>query len=158
MATVHAFVPSPVGDLLLQAEEGALTGLYFTASERAPAPQGERGDDPALDLARVQLAEYFARERETFDLLLTPRGTPFQRRVWEALARIPYGVTRNYGEIAAELGNPKAVRAVGLANGQNPLSIVVPCHRVLGADGRLVGYGGGIERKRLLLDLERGFA
>lgn len=134
-----------------------LTGLYFTASDRAPAPQGERGDDPALDLARIQLAEYFAREREAFDLPLAPRGTPFQRDVWAALARIPYGVTKSYLELASELGNPKATRAVGLANGQNPISIILPCHRVLGSDGKLVGYGGGIERKRLLLDLERGF-
>lgn len=157
MPTVHTFVPSPVGDLLLQAEDGALTALYFTESDRAPGPQGELGDDPALDLARVQLAEYFSRERETFDLPLAPRGTPFQLRVWDALARIPYGITKGYAEIATEIGNVKATRAVGLANGQNPISIVVPCHRVISSSGKLVGYGGGIARKRLLLDLERGF-
>lgn len=112
-------------------------------------------DDRAFDDVRSQLAEYFDGSRQTFELTLAPAGTVFQRRVWQELCRIPYGVTISYGELAHRIGNPQAVRAVGLANGANPIAIVIPCHRVIGADGTLTGYGGGLPVKRYLLDVER---
>jgi methylated-DNA-[protein]-cysteine S-methyltransferase len=147
LATHH---PSPVGDLLLLADDAGLRGLFMAphppvAAEPAGAP---------FAAAREQLDAYFAGALTAFDLPLAPRGTPFQRRVWAELGKIPYGETVSYAQLAARLGAPRAVRAVGLANGRNPLSIVVPCHRVIGADGSLVGYGGGLERKRALLELE----
>jgi methylated-DNA-[protein]-cysteine S-methyltransferase len=142
--TLH---PSPVGDIQLRADaEGRLTGLYLRHD-------GAGGDGP-FDDARDQLDAYFAGEREEFDLPLALGGTPFQLRVWDELTRIPFAETISYKELALRLGDPKLVRAVGLANGRNPVSIVVPCHRVIGADGTLVGYGGGLERKRWLLDHE----
>lgn len=166
-------VPSPVGELRLSADGGALVGLHFTddragTGETAAAPQpaettqvadpredGTGDDERVLDAAELQLAEYFAGTRETFDLPLDPRGSDFQRRVWAALREIPYGTTTTYGEIARRLGLPTgASRAVGLANGQNPIAVVVPCHRVIGADGGLTGFGGGIARKETLLTLE----
>jgi methylated-DNA-[protein]-cysteine S-methyltransferase len=138
---------SPVGDIQLHADaEGRLTGLYLRHD-------GSGGDGP-FDAAREQLDAYFAGELETFDLPLAPHGTEFQMRVWDELSRIPYAETISYKELALRLGDLKLVRAVGLANGRNPLSIVIPCHRVIGADGTLVGYGGGLERKRWLLDHE----
>ena len=144
-STLH---PSPVGDILLQAdEEGRLTGLFLRHDVAA-------ADDGPFDAARQQLDAYFAGELEDFDLPLAPHGTPFQLRVWDELTRIPYAETISYKELALRLGDRKLVRAVGLANGRNPLSIIVPCHRVIGADGTLVGYGGGLERKRWLLDHE----
>ena len=148
-------VDSPIGELTVVAEDGALVGLYMTGHRPAPDPEsfGERVDD-ALPAATAQLAEYFAGERTAFDLPLAPRGTAFQQAVWAALRDIPYGETRSYGELAAALGRPGASRAVGLANGRNPLSIVVPCHRVVGAGGKLTGYAGGMERKSWLLALE----
>ena len=143
--------PTPVGPLLLTASEDALTGLWLGMK---PVP-GERDDDhPVLRAAAGQLREYFARERTAFDLALAPEGTVFQRAVWEQLRLIPYGTTITYGELARRVGNPKASRAVGLANGRNPISIVVPCHRVIGANGGLIGFGGGMGAKRTLLDLE----
>lgn len=148
-------VDSPIGELTVVAEDGALVGLYMTGHRPAPDPEsfGERVDD-ALPAATAQLAEYFAGERTAFDLPLAPRGTAFQQAVWAALRDIPYGETRSYGELAAALGRPGASRAVGLANGRNPISIVVPCHRVVGAGGKLTGYAGGMERKSWLLALE----
>jgi methylated-DNA-[protein]-cysteine S-methyltransferase len=144
-STLH---PSPVGDLQLHADaEGRLTGLYLRHDGSAA------GDGP-FDAAREQLDAYFAGELEAFDLPLAPLGTPFQQRVWDELTRIPYAETISYKQLALRLGDQKLVRAVGLANGRNPLSIVIPCHRVIGADGSLVGYGGGLERKRWLLDHE----
>jgi methylated-DNA-[protein]-cysteine S-methyltransferase len=119
-------------------------------------PAGAKESDEMLGGAREQLTEYFAGGRQTFDLALRMEGTPFQRRVWQELARIPYGTTITYGQLAARIGQPTAARAVGLANGRNPISIVVPCHRVIGADGTLIGYGGGLANKRFLLELERG--
>ena len=150
-------VDSPIGELTVVAEDGALVGLYMTGHRPAPDPEsfGERVDD-ALPAATAQLAEYFAGERTAFDLPLAPRGTAFQQAVWAALRDIPYGETRSYGELAAALGRPGASRAVGLANGRNPISIVVPCHRVVGAGGKLTGYAGGMERKSWLLALELG--
>lgn len=147
---VFSRIPSPLGELLLTAEEGALTGVWFEGQHE---PCGRR-DDAALVEARRQLEAWFEGRLRSFDLPLAPRGTPFQKRVWEEIRRIPFGATRSYGELARLLGRPSAARAVGGATGRNPLSIVVPCHRVIGSQGTLVGYGGGLERKRFLLQLE----
>ena len=150
-------ISSPVDDLILTGDGTALTGCFFTATDHATIPtEGlERDDDAFADVA-AQLGEYFAGERTSFDLALSPSGTDFQLRVWQQLRTIPYGVTCSYADIARGIGATNGFRAVGLANGRNPISIVVPCHRVIGADGSLTGYGGGIERKRFLLDLEAG--
>ena len=151
----YSTLTTPIGELLLTADDdGALTGVNLP--NRHPDPVGWERDDELLADARRQLTEYFAGERTTFDLPLRPAGAPFQLRVWEALLRIPYGETVSYGEIAREIGHPTASRAVGAANGRNPIAIVVPCHRVIGANGSLTGYGGGLECKRALLDLEVG--
>jgi methylated-DNA-[protein]-cysteine S-methyltransferase len=146
--TAYTTIDSPIGELLLTGEGGALTRLYMSPFDVDPAWE----HDPAAVAGPArQLAEYFAGERTEFELELSPAGTAFQQRVWALLLEIPYGETTTYGALADELGNPRTVRAVGLANGRNPISIVVPCHRVIGADGSLVGYGGGLERKRALL-------
>ncbi len=152
---ISAIYDSPVGALTLHSDGAGLTGLEFERSRHplAPSPPGE---DAVLDEARRQLDQYFAGKRCAFELNLAPRGTPFQQRVWQALRAIPYGATRSYSEQAAAIGKPKAARAVGLANGRNPISIIVPCHRVIGANGALTGFGGGIEVKRRLLELEQG--
>jgi methylated-DNA-[protein]-cysteine S-methyltransferase len=145
-------IDTPLGPLVaVAAGDGGLRSLAFDDEER-PAPAPAPG---VLADTRRQLSEYFAGERTTFELPLSAGGTPFQQRVWRALAAIPYGETVSYGELAATIGAPHAARAVGLANGRNPIPIVVPCHRVIGADGRLTGFGGGLERKRALLELER---
>ena len=136
-----------VGALTLTASADAITGVRFGA-------QGARDASALLDAAEAQLHEYFARTRRTFDLPLDPRGTAFELRVWAALCTIPYGETRSYGTIAAAIGSPRAARAVGMANHRNPLPILIPCHRVIGADGSLTGYAGGLETKRRLLALE----
>ena len=146
--TAYDIVESPIGPLLITAEDGALTRLYMSPFHLDSAWARDPG---VLAEPARQLAEYFAGERTEFELLLRPAGTDFQRAVWDLLLGIPYGRTTSYGALALELGDPRKVRAVGLANGRNPISIVVPCHRVIGADGSLVGYGGGLERKRVLL-------
>lgn len=151
----YSVMPSPVGDLLLTMSGDELTGLYMTPHPTEVESQGYERDDEALADVRRQLEEYWRGERQDFAVPLAPRGTTFQKDVWEALLAIPYGKTASYSEIAARVGNPKACRAVGLANGRNPISIIVPCHRVIGADGSLTGYGGGLDRKMVLLDLER---
>jgi methylated-DNA-[protein]-cysteine S-methyltransferase len=153
----YTLAPTPVGDVLLTADgPGRLTGVYWPAHRRAPdCGAGWSRDDDAFARVREQLAEYFARERREFDLDVAAAGTPFQQRVWDALRAIPYGETITYGELAARIGRPGAARAVGLANGSNPLSIVVPCHRVVGAGGGLTGYGGGLDVKRRLLAHEQ---
>jgi methylated-DNA-[protein]-cysteine S-methyltransferase len=155
----HTVTDSPYGPLTLVADDGALCGLYMTGQRHRP-PQETFGprDDTLLADAKEQLAAYFAGELRQFTLTLRLHGTPFQRGVWEQLARIPFGETRSYGELADALGSPKASRAVGLANGKNPVGIIVPCHRVVGSDGSLTGYGGGLDRKRRLLDFEQGTA
>ena len=146
---------SPVGELLLIGDGERLRGLHFQQGRRpVKIGAGWRRAERPFAAIRGQLDEYFAGERSVFELPLGGAGTPFQRRVWAALAEIPYGETISYGELARRIGKPAAVRAVGLANGRNPISIVVPCHRVIGADGALTGYGGGVERKRYLLELE----
>ncbi|MQY12573.1 Methylated-DNA--protein-cysteine methyltransferase [Streptomyces sp. RB5] len=154
----HTVVDSPVGPLTLVADDDHLTGLYMTGQRHRPAEEtfGVRGDpaDEPFASAAAQLTAYFAGERTTFDLPLRLAGTEFQQRVWEQLRAIPYGETISYGELAERVGNPAASRAVGLANGKNPVGIIVPCHRVVGANGSMTGYGGGLERKRYLLGFE----
>lgn len=151
----HSIMDSPIGPLTIVERDGGLAAIYMVGHAHAPAPEslGERVDD-ALPEATRQLGEFFAGERTEFDLPLNAVGTEFQRKVWAALAEIPYGETRTYGEIAVELARPSASRAVGAAVGRNPISIVVPCHRVVGSDGRITGYAGGVERKEYLLALE----
>lgn len=159
---VHVTLPSPVGPLTLVAEDGQLTGLYMDAQRYRPGSDtfGTGGDpaDTPFAAARQQLAAYFAGQLRSFDLPLAPAGTDFQRRVWSALRAIPYGTTWSYGELARHVGSATASRAVGLANGKNPIALVIPCHRVIGSDGSLTGYGGGLDRKRFLLELETGVA
>ena len=148
-------VPSPIGPLTVVADAGALIHLAMSPPEQLdPDVLGERTDEGFEEVVR-QLGEYFAGERTAFDLPLQPRGSPFELAVWEQLTRIPYGETRSYGYVAAAVGEPGGAQAVGAANGRNPIAVVVPCHRVIGADGRLVGFGGGLPRKRFLLDLEQ---
>ena len=147
---------SPVGPLLLAGDGSRIKIIHFRSGRRPRAPERDWVEDsqpfaPAI----MQLEQYFLGRRQTFDLPLAPEGTPFQRTVWQALTEIPYGETISYGELARRIGNPQASRAVGLANGANPLPIVVPCHRVIGADGSLTGFGGGLDIKRKLLALER---
>jgi methylated-DNA-[protein]-cysteine S-methyltransferase len=158
---VHDTMPSPVGPLLLSADETGLTGVWFEQSRHGRPEVGGAGwiaaaecAGPACELlaeARAQLDAYFAGGRTAFDLPLAPRGTPFQLRVWAALRELRYGETISYAELARLVGDPRAVRAVGGANGRNPLPVIVPCHRVVGTDGSLTGFGGGVERKRWLL-------
>ena len=143
-------IDSPVGLLTLRAEDGALTAILF-GDQRT----GLSGSDQILDQAEAELKEYFAGERKEFTVPVRLMGTEFQKKVWAALAEIPYGGTATYGEIAARIGSPKACRAVGTANHHNPVPIIVPCHRVIGAGGSLTGYGGGLEVKAYLLTLER---
>ena len=143
-------VSSPVGPLTLTQEDQALTGLHFGEHPQ----QGAEGPTPLLEEAARQLEEYFVGQRKVFSLPLAPKGTEFQLRVWQALLQIPYGETRSYGELAAMVGNPKACRAVGGANHRNPLSILIPCHRVVGTKGSLTGYAGGLAIKEFLLKLE----
>ncbi|MET7473341.1 methylated-DNA--[protein]-cysteine S-methyltransferase [Streptomyces sp. NPDC005648] len=155
----HTVTDSPYGLLTLVAEDGVLCGLYMTDQRHRPAEEtfGAR-DDTLFAEAEEQLRAYFSGELKEFTLELRLNGTAFQRTVWDQLRRIPYGETRTYGELAGALGNPSASRAVGLANGRNPIGIIVPCHRVVGADGGLTGYGGGLARKQRLLDFESGTA
>ena len=154
----HATVDSPLGPLTLVADGAAVVGIYMAGQAHRPpderlsepAPEG----DPTLRAVADQLAQYFAGTRRTFTVPLRPAGTPFQHAVWDAIAAIPYGTTATYTELAEQVGRPTAVRAVGAAVGRNPLTVVVPCHRVVGADGSLTGYAGGLGRKRVLLALE----
>jgi len=149
-------VDSPIGPLTLMARDGNLTHLVMQDQAHATtAPAGSTRDDDAFTGVAAQLDEYFAGERTTFDVPMRLDGTDFQRRVWTELCGIPYGETISYGELARRVGNPKASRAVGLANGRNPIAVIVPCHRVIAADGSLGGYGGGTDRKVHLLELER---
>lgn len=158
--TRHLIVdPTPIGPITLLADGDEIVGLYMEVYKHGadPSEYGERVEnDPLLDDAARQLTEYFAGDRTEFDLPLRPAGTDFQQRVWRALCDIPFGQTWSYRELAEHIGSPTASRAVGLANGRNPISIVIPCHRVIGANGSMTGYGGGIERKRWLLSHESG--
>jgi methylated-DNA-[protein]-cysteine S-methyltransferase len=149
-------LPSPIGALLLVGDEQVLTGLYMTEHRHQPAlPDRCTRNDHAFRHARQQLQAYFAGKLRRFEIEVAGVGSPFQRRVWQALAQIPFGVTESYGTLARRVGNANASRAVGLANGKNPVSIIVPCHRVIGANGSLTGYGGGLDRKKWLLEHER---
>lgn len=153
----YDYYDSPFGQMLMTASDAALTGLHFVGEKYYPpiAPEWRpQADATLLVRARKQLDEYFAGARTAFDLVVEPAGTPFQRKVWRALQTIPYGVTTNYGAMAQRIGQPTASRAVGAANGRNPISIVIPCHRVIGASGDLTGYAGGMDRKAALLRLE----
>jgi methylated-DNA-[protein]-cysteine S-methyltransferase len=155
LSVVHAVIDTPVGALTLVGHDDALCGVYFPEHVRRPDSEtfGPRDDEAFAD-ARRQLTEYFAGGRRDFDLEVQPRGNAFQHKVWAQLKQIPYGETRTYGQLAAALGGPALARAVGAANGQNPLSIIVPCHRVVGSNGKLTGYAGGLDRKAFLLELE----
>lgn len=151
----YTYFDSPLGALLLVGDGAGLGGLYLPTGKHPVTPAADwTRDDRALPAAREQLGEYFAGGRREFELRLTPRGSAFQLRVWGALSAIPYGETTSYGKLAASIGVPDGARAVGLANGQNPISIIVPCHRVIGADGSLTGYGGGLPAKQWLLSHE----
>jgi methylated-DNA-[protein]-cysteine S-methyltransferase len=153
--THFTYIDSPVGPLLAVERDGLLRGLHFTDDDGPFPEDGWVADDvPFVDLRR-QLEEYFAGARRRFDLPLGPGGTEFQQQVWSALRRIPYGATSSYAAVAAAVGRPRAVRAVGGANGANRIPIVIPCHRVVGADGSLTGFGGGLWRKEVLLGLEQ---
>jgi methylated-DNA-[protein]-cysteine S-methyltransferase len=156
--TSYALHPSPIGDLLVLADDqGRITGLYVAGEPAAPdLDPAWRLDPGATRKATDQLDAYFDGELADFELDVAPRGTPFQLEVWSALRDIPYGTTLSYRELAEAVGRPRASRAVGQANGRNPVSIIIPCHRVIAADGTLGGYGWGLERKRQLLDLEAG--
>ena len=153
--TRYRTIDSPIGLLTLAGEGPVLTNLRMVAQTYEPNRDDWLLDDRAFPDAVEQLSAYFAGELKDFDLRLEFRGTDFQRRVWAALRTIPYGETRSYGEIAEQIGSPTAFRAVGLANGHNPIAVIVPCHRVIGANGSLTGFGGGLDRKRALLDMEK---
>jgi methylated-DNA-[protein]-cysteine S-methyltransferase len=155
--TIFTSLESPVGALYLTSDGAAITGLYMEQTKSGPKPFHEWRYDPGhFNDAAAQLRAYFAKELTDFDLPLATPGTPFQQGVWAELRKIPYGSTTTYAAIASRLGRPNAFRAVGAANGSNPISIIIPCHRVLGSDKQLTGYGGGIERKKFLLELEAG--
>lgn len=146
---------SPIGDLILVEDNGALLEIGFTSGARPAANPADATETRAPFVAITrQLEEYFAGKRREFDIPLAPRGTSFQQQVWQALTKIPFGTTVSYSDIAHAIGNPNAVRAVGLANGRNPIPVVIPCHRVIGKNGTLTGYGGGLPIKRKLLVLE----
>ena len=149
----HAYAPAPIGNLLLVADEEGLLRIEFPP---ASPPDGASLDEKRLTPVIREIAEFFAGRRKTFDVPLALRGTAFQLDVWRALLRIPYGETRSYAEIAKSIGRPTATRAVGAANGANPIPIIVPCHRVIGSNGSLTGFGGGIDVKRWLLNFEAG--
>lgn len=158
MTIVQTHVETPIGPLLVAASAAGLVAIEFQETHHPVPRRGAAwvaGDHPLLERSSRQLEEYFSGARRSFDLPLAPDGTAFQRQVWQSLAAIPYGETISYAELAARVGRPRASRAVGAANGRNPLPIVLPCHRVIGADGSLTGFGGGLPTKRFLLDLER---
>jgi methylated-DNA-[protein]-cysteine S-methyltransferase len=155
MLATHTTIDTPLGELTLTAVDGMLGGVYFPDHWYPPAPAtlGVRSES-AFETAKEQLAEYLAGERRSFELATAAEGNAFQRRVWTLISAVPYGETTTYGELAREVGDPGLARAVGAAVGRNPLSLIVPCHRIVGKDGSLTGYAGGLERKRMLLELE----
>ncbi len=154
---LYTTIPSPIDELLLAGDDRGLTRLSMQGGRSPVAPgPGWRRSDEAFAGVRRQLEEFFDGRRQTFDLELALSGSPFDVTVWRALQEIPYGETISYGELARRIGRPDAVRAVGTANGRNPIAVIVPCHRVIGADGSLTGFGGGLARKRRLLELEAG--
>ncbi|KYQ84321.1 glycosyltransferase [Acinetobacter sp. NRRL B-65365] len=158
MQLVYMYMDSPVGALKLVAHDQALVAVMWDNEDHKRVRLAELIEDrqhPMLHKVKQQLEEYFAGQRQQFDLPLDFQGTAFQQQVWQALLNIPYGETRSYKEIAVQLGNEKAVRAVGAANGKNPISIIAPCHRVIGSSGALVGFAGGLDKKQILLSLEQ---
>jgi len=156
MLTLFTKIESPLGPLLLASDEAGLREIHFANGRRPHAPNPEWQENAAAFKEPVrQLRAYFAGELQNFDLPLSPQGTDFQQKVWSELCRIPYGDTISYGELARRIRNPKASRAVGLANGSNPIPIIIPCHRVIGSNGKLTGYGGGLPIKEKLLALEQ---
>ena len=156
MTTYYQLHDSPVGELLLISNGEALTALHMTAGKYVPSVNADwlRAEQPVLTQTRRELDEYFNGKRRTFTMLLAPTGTDFQKQAWIALTKIPFGEKRTYGQQAAIIGRPKAVRAIGAANGKNPIGVIVPCHRVIGANGTLTGYAGGLHNKEFLLKLE----
>lgn len=153
MQRTHTTIDSPIGPITLVADDGVLSCLHMDQAKYPPADFGERVSS-GFEAASEQLGEYFSGDRRVFDLPLAPQGSAFNQSVWALLQQIPYGETRSYGQLAAELGDRNLAQAVGWANGHNPIAIVIPCHRVVGADGSLIGFAGGLERKRFLLELE----
>lgn len=152
----YSYLDTPVGVLLLKANEDGLREINFSKHGRAAPPSSDGQEAPAVFSETIrQLRAYFRGELEEFEIRLAPEGTEFQQKVWSELSKIPYGETISYGELARRIGNPKASRAVGLANGSNPIPIIIPCHRVIGANGKLTGYGGGLPVKEKLLALEK---
>ena len=155
MANRFTYYDSPLGTVTLQANEQGLLGVWFETHTTKPEDLGIQEDSfPIFQSVKEQLERYFAGDAVQFDVPIAAKGTPFQQSVWHALTTIPYGETWSYAQLADAIGNPKAVRAVGLANGKNPVSVIVPCHRVIGKNGKLTGYAGGIERKQRLLAIE----
>ncbi|MCG9639396.1 methylated-DNA--[protein]-cysteine S-methyltransferase [Vibrio sp. Isolate34] len=155
MANRFTYYESPLGIITLQANEQGLLGAWFEIHTTKPDQLGDQDDNfPIFELVTEQLNRYFSGEAVQFDVPIAAKGTPFQQSVWQALITIPYGETWSYAQLAEAIGNPKAVRAVGLANGKNPVSVIVPCHRVIGKNGKLTGYAGGVERKQRLLVIE----
>lgn len=151
----YCYFPSPIGRLLLVCENNILTELHFAnTADKMAIPTDWHEDEVPFAPVISQLGQYFNKSRTTFDLQLEPQGTAFQKKVWQELLHIPYGETASYGDIAARIGNPKACRAVGMANRRNPIPIIIPCHRVIGRDGSLTGFGGGLAVKKRLLGLE----
>jgi len=148
------FYDYPIGGIGIAEDDGAISRVGFCRNVKKDFSGFTVAETPLIKIAAAQLTEYFAGKREEFDLPLAPAGTDFQRAVWRALQTIPFGETRSYGDIAAQIGNPKACRAVGMANNRNPIAIIIPCHRVIGRDGSLTGYGGGLDIKQYLLNLE----
>jgi methylated-DNA-[protein]-cysteine S-methyltransferase len=158
MTLAHSIFPSPVGALTLVASDTGLVAILWEDDDPARVRMGaraERNDHPILEMAAAQLTDYFGGRLQAFTVPLDFRGTPFQQTIWAALCDIPFGETRSYGDVARAVGRPTASRAVGAANGRNPISIIAPCHRVVGANGALTGFAGGVETKRWLLDFER---
>ncbi len=152
----YCYCESPIGKMLLVGTNGVLEELHFPkATEHIAIPAEWQKDEACFGETLRQLQQYFAGDRQEFDLRISPKGSPFQERVWQELCQIPYGATASYGAIAEKIGNPKACRAVGMANSKNPIPIIIPCHRIIGKDGSLTGFGGGLVVKKQLLDLER---
>jgi len=157
--TVYRYIDSPIGTLLLTGDGTVLEELFFPGPAKTfEVPEGWREDHNGFSQVVSQLQDYFSGKRKDFSLQIKPKGTPFQQNVWAALQNIPYGQTASYGDIARNINNPKACRAVGMANKRNPIPIIIPCHRVIGKDGSLTGFGGGLDLKKQLLDLEKGSA
>lgn len=155
----YTTIPSPIGNLVAVSDGTSLTGLFFQDQlEKFPAEYLKNDELPLFQATRIQINEFFSGKRKEFQLPLSPQGTPFQTKVWDLLLKIPFGTTQTYHAVANLTGNPKSVRAVGQAVGRNPIAIIIPCHRVIGSNGKLTGYGGGLKRKAALLEFESAVA